>query len=1022
MHPTSPEDLKKAVLKESKNFEMFYLWLEKHMPPAFFEEIGKESFMLLTHNLMSFHLQDFFSQVHLKDSAIVLCLDSPDADLRILREYDMFGIRYYRAFVSNEPPPFPGVKDKLRVALILFTEGGSTEKPIAEERKNEILKLFKERLPEIPREKVEKILSSVSPRFLRSTTNDRLMMALEMCLRAKSKGPCQYMVRYNEDWKEKESPSMQLVLAWRNVPKYRFLRRLTDTIHRHHLSLQKVVASYVDAYSTESVLILSLGLHGQKGGAAWEEADIDDFLQELVTLKYFTQTDVIKSTFVDSGLIRSNMANFVETMISFVHQVLVHADPHFYSHQNIEEGFCRHPELTAQLTEAFELKFKPKNHDKERYEKLKAGFLVLVENLDTGHAVNDLRRKNVLRQGLNFIEHILKTNFYTLNKTSFSFRLDPHYLENVPYDRKEKFPSLPYGIFFVANSFFLSFHIRFKDLARGGLRTVIPERMEQYVVERNNVFAECYNLAYTQHKKNKDIPEGGAKAVILLKPFEQMSHEWQIYQKEMENAQISHSVIEERVNEFKKSHKWEYLYRAQKSFIESFLTLINCEDNGILKAENITDYYKRPEYIYLGPDENMFNTIIEWIAKESEMQGYKPGSSFITSKPNLGINHKEFGVTSLGVNVYVKEILSFLGIDSSKDPFTVKISGGPDGDVAGNMILNLLKYYPKTAKLIALTDVSGTIYDPQGLDLHEMAKLFKNAEPIKAYPPEKLSEGGFLLDIQTKREQTAYMQQTLCWRKKEGKLVQDWLTGNEMNHLYRSNVHKTKTDIFIPCGGRPRTLNETNYQDFLDDAGRPTSKAIVEGANLYLTAGARKSLEKLGVLIVKDSSANKGGVICSSFEVLSTLALTKEEFLKEKTALVAQIQEIIGKAALNEAKLLLSTYQKEKGFLTDISDRISETINTFKYQLLDYFETLDLSKKSQAPLIECLLLYAPALLREKYAARLLERVPPIHQKAVIACYIASHLVYSRGLDWSPKIADILPLIVQDPAITKKITD
>ena len=75
---------------------------------------------------------------------------------------------------------------------------------------------------------------------------------------------------------------------------------------------------------------------------------------------------------------------------------------------------------------------------------------------------------------------------------------------------------------------FFAFHIRFKDLARGGLRTVYPEQIEQMVAERNNVFTECYNLAWTQHKKNKDIPEGGAKGVIFLKAFDQIDSESQI--------------------------------------------------------------------------------------------------------------------------------------------------------------------------------------------------------------------------------------------------------------------------------------------------------------------------------------------------------------------------------------------------------------------------------------------------------------------------------------------------------------
>ena len=68
---------------------------------------------------------------------------------------------------------------------------------------------------------------------------------------------------------------------------------------------------------------------------------------------------------------------------------------------------------------------------------------------------------------------------------------------------------------------------------------------------------------------------------------------------------------------------------------------------------------------------------------------------------------------------------------------------------------------------------------------------------------------------------------------------------------------RLKADAFIPAGGRPNTINATNWRNFLDDKGVPTSKLIVEGANIYNTKEARELLFKnAGVIIVKDSSAN----------------------------------------------------------------------------------------------------------------------------------------------------------------------
>ena len=411
----------------------------------------------------------------------------------------------------------------------------------------------------------------------------------------------------------------------------------------------------------------------------------------------------------------------------------------------------------------------------------------------------------------------------------------------------------------------------------------------------------------------------------------------------------------------------------------------------------------------------MHNEMIVWISNYAKRYNYKPGSSFMSSKPGAGINHKEFGITSRGVNVYVEEVLKFLGIDPKKDIFTVKMTGGPDGDVAGNEMYNLYRFYPKTAKLLATIDASGTIYDPQGLDLEIITKLFQESKPIRFYPPEKLAEKGFILDSKTRRQESAYVQQTLVYRKQGGKVVEEWISGNEMNHILRTHIHQVKADVFITGGGRPRTLNENNYRDFLDEAGKPTSKAIVEGGNLYLTPGARRALEKLGVIVIKDSSANKGGVTCSSFEVLAGLALTEEEFIREKPALVQDILAIIESRSKDEAQALLASHGK--AFLTDVSDWISERINLYTDELLAYFTPLKLSTDPKDPLIQAFFIYCPPTIRTKYQDRLLKEIPDIHKKAIIACFLAQRLVYRKGLSWSPSIVDVLPLIINDPVIT-----
>ncbi len=1012
------QQLLEATARESSRFEEFYLWLDKHMSTSFFEEIEAPKLILITHHLMNLPEQDFFTQIHFKHGAIVICLDAPDADITILKHFHLYDIKSYQTFLSDAPPPFEAVDQKLRIAFVYFSSFIDTAPPVSlpSDKLASLYEQIKEKNPSITYQQFEQALQGIDQRFFRSLNTERLMRAIDLYHRALTRDYCQYEIMYNEDYKEKvnESPSLQIVLSWKNPPKHRFLYRVLKMVYRHNMAMKRINMALIPLHDSEdnSIMIMSLGLHGMNDEPAWEACDLSDFLQELVTLKYFDDQDLIESTFVQTKILTGNEANLLRSMIYFIHQLLLHADPNLYSLAHIEEGLCRHPDLIVKLCKAFAYRFHPVLVQKNTYEKERNELLNLIGSLDTGHPVNDTRRRNILFQAVYFVDYTLKTNYYRNNKSALAFRLDPMILEKLPYERKERFPEIPYAIFFVKGMSFMAFHIRFKDLARGGIRTVIPSKIEQMIVDRNNVFSECYNLAYTQQKKNKDIPEGGAKGVIFLNLFEQLESEAKIYSHDLTLQSVDPAIIRQRVEQFRSKQRSIYLYHCQRSFVHSILTLVNCHDDGSLKAKDVISYYHLPEYLYFGPDENMHNVMIEWIAEYSKFVEYKPGSAFISSKPRAGINHKEYGVTSFGVNVYMHEALKFIGIDPETMPFTVKITGGPDGDVAGNQMLNLYKYYPHTAKLIAVTDISGTINDPSGLDLEEIVKLFKEGKPIRHYPPEKLSDGGFLLDMFTKREESSYTQQTLCYRKLKGELVQEWLSGSEMNHIFRYNVHQTVTDVFIPGGGRPRTLNASNYKEFLTPEGTPTSKIIIEAANLYLTAEARYALEEKGALIIKDSSANKGGVICSSCEVQIGLVLSDEEFIAQKPELMKDVLGFIYDKAYLEAQLMLRTRKETNLSMIDISDKISEKINSYTYEILDYLTPLTLSKDPQDPNVRCLLKYSLPKLSKEYQNRILDLIPESHKKAMIACYIASQLVYTKGTSWSPRLIDVLPLVIR----------
>ena len=128
------------------------------------------------------------------------------------------------------------------------------------------------------------------------------------------------------------------------------------------------------------------------------------------------------------------------------------------------------------------------------------------------------------------------------------------------------------------------------------------------------------------------------------------------------------------------------LWEAQKALFTAFLSLINYDENVVLREKRIIDRLGVREIVEIGPDENMFDTMIGYMGDYGARAGYTLGSGIISGKPECGINHKEYGVTSFGVHQYFLRTMKELGIDPCKDDFSVKISGGPFGDVAGNMM------------------------------------------------------------------------------------------------------------------------------------------------------------------------------------------------------------------------------------------------------------------------------------------------------------------------------------------------
>lgn len=638
-------------------------------------------------------------------------------------------------------------------------------------------------------------------------------------------------------------------------------------------------------------------------------------------------------------LFSMNAVNLIRSLAAWAQVMLTKENAYYFSQEKVRSTLFKYPQILKELIAFFRDKFDPaidsslesNNHRSNR-------------NIDQHLAqldklmlpLTDEVEKSILTSAVRFIQHVQKTNYFHQVKTGLAFRISPEVLDAKFY------PEKPYCIFFIVGRNYRMFHVRWKDIARGGLRVVMPRTVVDHEVAFAGIFDEVYGLSHAQQLKNKDIPEGGAKGVLLLKPG---------------GDRIA----------------------AVRGGVNALLDLLVREDESRDgKQEKMVSYFDRDDIIYLGPDENITNDLIEWIPAQAERRGYPYAAAFMSSKPGAGINHKEYGVTSEGLNVFVENMLRFLNIDPKQRDFTIKMTGGPDGDVAGNELKILHREYGERARVVAIGDGTGAAYDPAGLDWPELLRLFKASQGIASFNKQKLSASplAFVVTADTPE-----------------------------NMKIRNELHaRIKADILIPGGGRPYTVNDKNWELFLVD-GVPTVRAIVEGANIFFTENARKKLQEHGVLIIKDSSANKTGVICSSYEIIASLTLSEREFLDIKQIYVDQVIDILRHKADLEAKLLFKEYIRSgrSRTLVDLSKDISREINDVTDVLLQEITKRENEVETDSFYQNIVMTHCPKILVEKYRSRILEKLPTPHKVALIAAYMASNIVYREGLGWIERL-------------------
>jgi glutamate dehydrogenase len=598
------------------------------------------------------------------------------------------------------------------------------------------------------------------------------------------------------------------------------------------------------------------------------------------------------------------------------------------SQSRIDDTIRDYPDLVKEIFSDFDASHNPDGkREKPEYNNK------LASRIDK-EVFDDFDRK-ILKGFLNFNAHLEKTNFYKWKKSSLSYRISPAFMaDNAMY------PEVPYGILMMMSNEYRGFHVRFREVARGGLRLIPSRDMAAYTANRESLFTEAYNLAFTQNKKNKDIPEFGSKGTILLEQ------------------------------------------KSQSSGNTAFCKYISGMFDIMLPTKEVVDHHGKEELIFCGPDEGTAD-VMEWAALYGKERGYKYWKAFTTGKPASmgGIPHDTYGMTTRSVHEYVVGTLGKLGLDELE--VTKMQTGGPDGDLGSNEIL-----FSKD-KTIGIVDGSGVLMDPDGIDREEMTRLAHTRSMVEEFDRSKLGDKGAVVLI---TDTDVHLP--------NGDLVDNGLTFRNNFHMTKH----AQADLFVPCGGRPAAINAGNVHELFDENGSCLYKYIIEGANLFITEDARMTLEQNGVVLFKDASTNKGGVTSSSMEVLAALCMTDEEhaelmqvkgevipeFYKEY---VHEVTQIIEENARLEFGCIWDEHERTGTRRALLTDELSMKINDLNVNVQNssLWDNKEIRLKVLAKAF-------PSTLINKFGLEtLLERLPEDYVRSVFGYYVASRYVYKYGM-------------------------
>ncbi len=231
------------------------------------------------------------------------------------------------------------------------------------------------------------------------------------------------------------------------------------------------------------------------------------------------------------------------------------------------------------------------------------------------------------------------------------------------------------------------------------------------------------------------------------------------------------------------------------------------------------------------PDVNTDAQVMAWVMSEySQLHGFAP--AVVTGKPlDLHGSQGREAATGLGLVIVIEEALKDLGRAVAGTTFAIQGFGN-----VGSHTARLL--YERGGKVLAVSDVSGGLFDPNGLDIPRLVEHARGRRLFKDY-------------------------------------------AGEERRISNEELLTLPCDVLVPAalGGV-----------FTADLAREVrASVLVEGANGPTPPEADAIFNERGLLVVPDILANAGGVTVSYFEWVQNL----QHFRWELEQVTSQLERLM---------------------------------------------------------------------------------------------------------------------------------